>query len=425
MFYLQIIELAVDAMIFAWFSCEYMCIESDRKISYLIAFTAILTAVLWRFNLDLHKVFFSALQAAVMFAVMWFFRDRSLPQRAVSALIYILMLDIIVSTGEQSANLLVKIYGHFAHINLRKLFQQEVFQYMFFLSRPLIIVLLGMVNRFFRKYQTMQNRYAPLFILIFLMLDIVITALEGVVYRSADNIKVFSPVIILLSAVAFLMYYIFNQSSQDSFREKQASEISLALQNTMENAEFYTQKESELRIIRHDLKNQFLILHSYLENGEYEKCEDIVQRTLQQLNEMPVHPQTGYSAIDAVISVKFLKAKASGIRTASFISVRCLKKETEYDIAMIIGNLLDNAIENNISDPARAFIRLKTEQNDSIVISVSNSTEGGDFKTEKENKKDHGIGLSSVRQIASMHNGGLSADIHDGTCTTVVILNDI
>ena len=90
-----------------------------------------------------------------------------------------------------------------------------------------------------------------------------------------------------------------------------------------------------------------------------------------------------------------------------------------YDIGVILGNALDNAIEacrklKEKEPEAKAFIRLSSIQKDRLLIfKIENSFDGklkrkrqtGLPETDKADKKIHGIGLANIKNTAEKYQG--------------------
>ena len=110
---------------------------------------------------------------------------------------------------------------------------------------------------------------------------------------------------------------------------------------------------------------------------------------------------------------------------------RRLLIERDFDLCIIFGNLLDNAIEacskmNNI--PKEIFIKVRM-QHDIIYIYVKNTSYkypkkiDGKFITSKKNKEYHGIGIESVRKSVEKYNGHLDFDYDNNMFRTTIIIN--
>lgn len=100
------------------------------------------------------------------------------------------------------------------------------------------------------------------------------------------------------------------------------------------------------------------------------------------------------------------------------------------DMVVIVGNLLDNAIENCPEEKKQPKIQLKIIQKMSQVqIEVSNTKEGksrnGDisqYSTTKQNRILHGYGLENVNEIVKKHHGKLQITDKEQWFTVKIIM---
>ena len=85
-----------------------------------------------------------------------------------------------------------------------------------------------------------------------------------------------------------------------------------------------------------------------------------------------------------------------------------------FDICIILGNSLDNAIEAccRINGLQRRFIKLIINYDDgNFLLSISNPISkyaGSNFKTTKYNKALHGFGIKNIKKIVGKYNGHFS-----------------
>ena len=223
--------------------------------------------------------------------------------------------------------------------------------------------------------------------------------------------------------LVFITYFIYFVSIKDSSKNKQADHLSLQLSNIEENASLFIIKEKEIRTMKHDLINQLTIMDGYLRDNDISSCQEIIRKSIGELNQMPVWINSGYTAIDAILSVKFSLAKSKAIQVNSFIQLAELTKEQEYDIALILGNLIDNAIENIASENKNIVLRITQKEQLNIVVENTTDQTASNLSTGKPDKVNHGLGLNSIRLLAKKHNGYLSTDLSDNVFIAIVVLN--
>nr|WP_275061413.1 GHKL domain-containing protein [Diplocloster modestus] len=111
-----------------------------------------------------------------------------------------------------------------------------------------------------------------------------------------------------------------------------------------------------------------------------------------------------------VLNSKLLEAQKLGI-VIKINSDKFNFSDNNYDLCLILGNLLDNAIEAS-SFAEIKWIHINILKNKNIInINISNSLKNkpveknGKLCTTKGDNRAHGIGLLSVRQLVEKNEG--------------------
>lgn len=268
-------------------------------------------------------------------------------------------------------------------------------------------VLVGIIIAFSKTINFVKTKYDWLFSLIFLIIYVSIASTTYIVF----NYSIYSAYIIIGDitelVVAIVLYYLFCLNASDHEKEKEYMLLNTQLEAVKQLADEKNSNDQEIRIIKHDLENQYQILDSYLEKGDIASCRDIIHQYETKLEDMPINVHTGFTAIDAILSIKLSAARKDGIDTFSSVSISQLSKEKEYCIAALLANLLDNAHEN-ISKANKQII-VKIWQDDKIIIKVENTTDNlsGSLRTSKSDPINHGLGLQSVKSLINRYKGSI------------------
>lgn len=175
---------------------------------------------------------------------------------------------------------------------------------------------------------------------------------------------------------------------------------------TMEKANIKRSKEM-IRTWNHDFKNALEILRYYAVRGDLENIKKYIGILQSGYEEIKAEQSTGYSSVDAIISMKLMVAHTKEIPISLNISQIDNLPINESDFSMILGNLLDNAIEacEKVEIPDNRYIDVAIyKQQDMIRIGITNSSIGDyQYKNNKliSSKKvgDHGHGLSRMNQV--------------------------
>lgn len=185
--------------------------------------------------------------------------------------------------------------------------------------------------------------------------------------------------------------------------------------------EMLSKKNSEIRKIRHDLKNNLISLVGYLNTNKIELAKDYLNNQINGINSIGATVSTNYPAIDSILNYKIVEAKKNNIQISTKILINHLNID-EMDVCLLLGNSLDNAIEaNQFVIGEKRFISLDLiEQDNVLMLLIQNSCskkiskEILDNGTTKFDKVNHGFGLERIDKIVKKYNGYFDCTIANG-----------
>ena len=173
---------------------------------------------------------------------------------------------------------------------------------------------------------------------------------------------------------------------------------------------------NQMRMVKHDLKNQLLILQSYVDRGNLEEASAYIKQLSESyLPSMQHMVQTGYAVFDAVVNAKRALCDSKGISFHVWVQEGSLEylKIDDFDMGAMLGNLLDNAIEAAEKSEAKQIHFEVRKTGEYISFTFRNSIDQSvmqnnhALKTTKANSELHGVGLKSVRSIVKKYDGML------------------
>ena len=193
----------------------------------------------------------------------------------------------------------------------------------------------------------------------------------------------------------------------------------------------YVEVENMYRTMRgwrHDWHNQLQALSAYLDSGEYRRAREYLDEVNQAILQIDTVIKTGNTMVDAILNSKISLMKSHHIEVEAEAKVPASLSVPDVDLCIMIGNLLDNAMEACVRLEkeerfVHIYIHVKGAQ---LYMSFTNSAGkkqkkiGNLFLSSKG--REHGFGLVRVDALVAKNGGYLTRASEDGGYTTEVIL---
>lgn len=236
-------------------------------------------------------------------------------------------------------------------------------------------------------------------------------------------------VIVALVAVDVIIYMLYVELANNSIRLLKEKMKSAAYESEKKEIEKIQEIHRQTLKIRHDMKNVLLNIRLMLQDGKVHEAEQYLEEELNVKLAKVNIVSTGNRIIDAVLNSHVQQAEEEGIPLQ--LTVECsLGNKEEMDFAILLSNLLDNAVEAAIQCD-KPYINLRiTRKDDALHIEINNScsavvdleSQDGILPTTKHDKTVHGYGLSNVKDIVELYNGFYDYECKDGNFMTDIVL---
>lgn len=184
-------------------------------------------------------------------------------------------------------------------------------------------------------------------------------------------------------------------------------------------------EQTQLRTLRHDLRNHFTAIRGLLESGD---C----QRAADYLEEMAGSPALDSGlrlceneTANVVLAAKAQAMEQAGVRGDFAVTLPAHLPIGDPDLCALLGNALDNALEAaEQAQDKTVTLRCRVEKG-LFMLRVENAVEGAlnpDLSTTKADKTAHGFGLAGMREIARRYGGSLETRSGNGRFELVACL---
>lgn len=185
---------------------------------------------------------------------------------------------------------------------------------------------------------------------------------------------------------------------------------------------------TKMRGWRHDYHNHIQALQASMALGKYDDVNTYLRQLNDDLTNVDTVIKTGRVMVDAILNGKMNIAAQHEIPVNAKAKIPEGTPVSDVDLCVIIGNLLDNAVEENKKlPPEDRFIRIYIGQkNTQLYLAFTNAAgkkqkrQGSLFASSKGN--DHGFGLARVESVVKKYDGLFSADSEDGGFTAEILI---
>ncbi len=188
------------------------------------------------------------------------------------------------------------------------------------------------------------------------------------------------------------------------------------------------ESQERIRALRHDMKNHILALQMLLQKRDWEETS----RYLSSMQDFMTNPSeyiaTGNESIDSLLNYKLQRANEVLDKVAARVSIPEKLMLHSFDLNVVLGNLLDNAIEAaGQTEEKELNITIRLEKG-ILFLHMRNSCQGigngriHHLETTKEDAANHGIGLGNVQRIIEKYHGEMELVCENRYMETDIIM---
>ena len=181
------------------------------------------------------------------------------------------------------------------------------------------------------------------------------------------------------------------------------------------------------RKMTHDFRHHIAALSGMLQGGETQQAQDYLAALQEQQTERALMVNTHNSAIDAVLNQKGYAAQKQHIDIQFEVNDLSPLQIELIDCTVVLGNLLDNAIEACLKlEEAKRRIEVSVLRDEAyadsdakLYVSIINTSlpvhiEKDCIATTKPEPHLHGFGLPCAKELLRRNNAFYTMDYHDG-----------
>jgi signal transduction histidine kinase len=222
-----------------------------------------------------------------------------------------------------------------------------------------------------------------------------------------------------------IMLYIFYISMLDRFLyERENLELKQQMNIYEKQMRNDIDNNKKIRTIRHDMKHHIREINDLLTKNKVEQAKEY----LIQINNDIVNAQniynTGNDAFDGILNFYAEKYINKSLELEVAVAIPENLEINIYDVNIILGNLLDNALEN-ATDGSKVNLDIKYNAG-MLHISICNLYDGNikriDGNILSKKGENHGFGLGNIKRIADKYDGSMLVKYENGKFNVDIIM---
>lgn len=295
------------------------------------------------------------------------------------------------------------------------------------LSKLIMFIELNIVNLFKENDSSLVNKKTAFSLSMIILSSIVSVYFVAMYVYNTENIisNIVALCVALIVVISFICTFnVFNTIIADQ-REKAHFEHEREHYENL--VEFYTQQQKhqqEIRKLNHDMKNVLIGILGAIDKQHNYKATAMINEYLNQC--VSFQNDFGHDSVSAVILAKKNVAESKNITFEQQVILGD-KKLNDIDICILLGNMLDNAIDacELVKDEMQRKISIKIRiVANAMYISCKNSCIETELNlhTKKSDKVNHGIGTRSMTSIVDKYCGHIKFDCSNNEFTCEAIL---
>lgn len=183
-----------------------------------------------------------------------------------------------------------------------------------------------------------------------------------------------------------------------------------------------------IRSVKHDISKSLNAIRYLASKNECSKIMDYVDSVNSAPGFNVKYVDTGNGVIDGILNYKRQEAADAGIRMECSVAVMAEMQLDAFDISILLGNLLDNALTAAKAFGDAGYVSVDMKQTmTKLTIRIENPyghelvyNHRHQLVSTKPDSKEHGIGLENVMRIVKKYEGQMDIYMEDSIFKVIV-----
>lgn len=284
----------------------------------------------------------------------------------------------------------------------------------FILVKKCTIKIINIMIKYFKKTQIYK-------LSLVLLLNMIAFFLVVYFYRNLNTIRGDEKKYVFIIGIAVIVFTILllkiiKKIVEHAVMEAQWYDKEIRYKRQIFHTENMNHMINNLKAQRHDFNNHIGCIYGLINMSKFQETKEYIEKLTKETNEYNEIINTNNPILASLLNMKIAKAKKEKIKVDINIDID-KDIDIEYiDMSIILGNILDNAIEGCqeiVEDQRYIEIDISLKMNNLIIKVINSKSDKIHLEVKTCNKKfttkkdteNHGFGLRNVLQIVEKYRG--------------------
>lgn len=297
------------------------------------------------------------------------------------------------------------------------------------ISKIMVIIVIGVISIFAKSKKNIYLSVGTYFLLMIIPLGSICLAVSEFFQYQYSLTSLFKfALLILFNLTSFQLYfYMAEKFAVEHEKRIYEQQIEYLTRNEEDDKrimdEFYEEK--------HNLKNVLLSMRSDIESNDKATVLEGLGRILDNIEQNSWKVQSGDKNVDAILNGKFTVAADKKVMVQHDIKLPKMHFVDTYDMAVLLGDALDNAIEaaERCDEGTRYINVIMGVKRSTFVVVVENCFNGvlridgsGNLVSTKSDSYKHGYGMRSINRIVDKYEGNVLIEHEKETFKIIITI---
>lgn len=288
------------------------------------------------------------------------------------------------------------------------------------ISKPILLVLVLATASHIKKYYFLESQVLKYITISIVLLNFIYSVTVDYIFYGDNLNSTLTLLLLLIDALTICLCFVFFEAQREQYRILELQRKSMKIENLETIQSINENNYQQLRNWKHDIIHVFNAIKYQLTNKNYNEAFKIINEYNHNLNSNNFVQSSGNELLDYLLLQKVNQIKDKEIHLITSCHNTIGPLEDAHFFIIIVGNLIDNAIENCDSNfnkqlwvsigtkPEYYFISIKNSIKDSVLAA------NPDLNTTKVDSEHHGIGINNVRLLVNHYQGLIKFEEDEG-----------